>query len=322
MADKKKLNIAMYWAGACGGCDVSLLDIDEKILDVAAAADIKFWPIAMDFKVPDVEALADKSIDVTFFNGAVRNSEQKHMADLLRAKSKLLVAYGSCAYLGGIPGLANFTTKQGILDRVYKTSESVDASNGSTVYPQPEFKVPEGDVEIPVMHDYVKALGQVVEVDYYLPGCPPTTNLINAAIDAIVSGKLPEAGTVIAGEKNLCEECPRVKSSEKKVKKFYRPHEIIPVKEKCLLEQGIICNGPATRSGCGSRCILANMPCRGCFGPAKDVVDMGAKMLSAVASVIDADTPEEVARITDDIKDVDGTFYRFNLPVSLLRRAK
>ncbi|HDQ25897.1 MAG TPA: oxidoreductase [bacterium] len=321
MAEKKKLNLAIYWAGACGGCDVSILDTDEKILDIAAAADIKFWPIAMDYKVSDVEALKDNELDVTLFNGAVRNSEQLHLAQLLRKKSKILISYGSCAYLGGIPGLANFSNKEAILERVYKTSESVE-TNGGAVYPSPKSKVPEGEVEIPELHDYVKALHQVVDVDYFLPGCPPTTDLINLAVNAIITGKLPPKGAVIAADKNLCDSCKRKKTEEKSVKRFYRPHEIIPDNERCLLEQGILCMGPATRGGCGARCIEANMPCRGCFGPAPGVEDMGAKMLAAAASVIDARTPEEAASITATLPDVAGTFYRFNLPVSLLRRAK
>ena len=83
-----KLKLASYWAAACGGCDVAILDIHEKILDLAAAADIVFWPIATDFKYSDVEAMPDGHIDVTLFHGAVRNSENEHLAHLLRAKSK------------------------------------------------------------------------------------------------------------------------------------------------------------------------------------------------------------------------------------------
>ena len=68
--------------------------------------------------------MPDNYIDVTLFNGAIRNSENEHMANLLRKKSKILVAYGSCSHLGGIPGLANFSTKEDIFRRVYEESES------------------------------------------------------------------------------------------------------------------------------------------------------------------------------------------------------
>lgn len=316
----EKLNLAIYWAGSCGGCDVSILDINERILEIAKKCDIKFWPIAMDFKLNDVEKYPDNSIDVCLFNGCVRNSEQEHIAKLLRKKTKILVAFGSCAYLGGVPGLANFYKKQEILNRVYLETQSV--VNNEKIFPQPETSVKEGKLEIPIFHDYVKSLNQVVDVDYFIPGCPPTTEIINAALDAIFMKKLPEKGSVIAGKKNLCDECPRIKTEEKKVKKFVRPYEIMPDEKKCLLEQGIICMGPATRGGCGAKCINANMPCRGCFGPAPDVSDIGAKMLSAIAAVIDSNDPVEIEKIVNEIPDLSGMFYRFSLPVSLLRRAK
>jgi len=105
--EKKKLKFAFYWAASCGGCEIAVLDIDEKILDVVQIADIVFWPVAMDIKYKDVENMPDKYIDVCFFNGAIRTEEQEHMAKLLRQKSKILIAYGACSHLGGIPGLAN-----------------------------------------------------------------------------------------------------------------------------------------------------------------------------------------------------------------------
>ena len=86
---KKKLQIAFYWAASCGGCEIAVLDIDEKILDVVALADVLFWPVAMDFKYKDVEAMKDNHIDVCFFNGSIRTEEQEHIAKLLRKKSKV-----------------------------------------------------------------------------------------------------------------------------------------------------------------------------------------------------------------------------------------
>src|SRR5512137_126556 len=108
MENKPKLKLAVYWGAACGGCCVSVLDVHETLLTVIEHAELVFWPIALDTKYADVEAMEDKSIDLCLFNGAVRNSENEHMAHVLRAKSKVLVAYGSCAHMGGIPGLANF----------------------------------------------------------------------------------------------------------------------------------------------------------------------------------------------------------------------
>ena len=118
----------------------------------------------------------------------------------------------------------------------------------------------------------------------------------------------------------VCEECPRTRN-EKKIKKFRRTWEIIPDDTTCLLEQGLPCCGVATRAGCGALCPQVNSPCIGCHGANEDVQDYGARLLSAFASVIDSNDPAEIDRIIKDgIPDPVGTFYRFSLAKSELRR--
>lgn len=319
-----KPKLALYWAASCGGCEIAVLDIEAKILDVAAFFDIVFWPCATDFKYKDVEAMEDKSITLCLFNGSIRNSENEKLAKLLRAKSVILVAFGSCAHEGCIPALANLTTKEDIFKTVYL--ETVSTHNPDKVFPQPITKIKEGEIEIPVMWERVKALDQVVDVDYYIPGCPPQSSQVAAVIDVVVdilkNGKpLPPKGTILgAGDKTCCDECPR-KREEKKIKRFYRTHEIIPDPNQCLLDQGLICLGPATRSGCGALCVKANIPCRGCYGAPPNVDDQGAKMLSALSSVIDAQDPAEIEKIIEEIADPVGTFYRFSMAHSILKGA-
>ncbi len=315
-----KPTLALYWAASCGGCEIAVLDLQEKILDVAAAFDIVFWPVAMDFKYDDVRKRDDKSIDLCLFNGSIRNSENEEIAHLLRRKAKVLVAFGSCALEGGIPGLANLTVKDAILRWVYKESPSTVSQNGG-VYPQTRSRMPEGEIEIPEMWESVKALDQVVDVEYYIPGCPPVPDQIWAVVELILSGKpLPPPGSILgAGSKTCCDECTRERK-EKKLKQFHRPFEIEAKPDECLLDQGIICMGPATRDGCGALCPKANMPCRGCYGPPPHTADQGAKMVSALSSVIDAHSPEEIDRILDQIADPMGTFYRFSLAHSILRK--
>jgi len=319
--NKQKLKFAFYWAASCGGCEVAVLDVDEKILDVVALADIVFWPVAIDIKYKDVEAMPDKSIDVCFFNGAVRNEEQEYLANLLRQKAKVLVAFGSCAHQGGIPGLANVADRKEIFETVYLNSPST--ANPEGVVPQTRFKVPEGELKLPEFYDTVNALDQVVDVDYYLPGCPPTPKRIAAAVEAIAKGALPPKGSVLGPEKSVCDECPR-KKEEKKISKIYRVFEIIPDPEKCLLEQGIICLGPATRGGCEAQCIGANMPCTGCGGPCPKVTEQGAAMISALASIMGLEEEKEKEfnphKLIDQVKDPLGTFYRYSLPSSILHR--
>jgi len=310
-----KLQLAIYWAAACGGCDVAILDTDEKILNIAEAADIVLWPIAMDFKYEDIYKMEPGSIDVCLFNGAVRTSEQEEIAKALRARSKYMIAFGACAAWGGIPGLANLTNREEIFNTVYQ--ETATTINEEGVRPATSCQVPEGELYLPRIYDRVWSLDQVVDVDYYVPGCPPTPETIWTAVEAIVTGNLPPKGSVIAGTKSLCDTCEREKT-EKKITRFKRPFEIIPDPKKCLLEQGLICCGPVTRDGCGHRCTNNNMPCRGCYGPSEKVSDQGAKLLNAIASIMDVKDEKSAQELAATWEDPAGTVYRFSLAKSLI----
>jgi len=328
MADKIK--IAQYWGAGCGGCDVALLDIDASILDLHAIADVVFWPIGFDGKLHELEQMPDKSITVAFYNGAIRNSENEHVAKVLREKSVIMISFGSCACFGGTPGLANVTNKEEVFQTVYKDTESTD--NPDFVTPQTSVMVPEGELTLPEFYDTVKTLDEVVDVDYFMPGCPPTVELIMVAVNALLKhvkegAPLPPKGTVIASDKTLCDECDRERVEKgRTIERIYQAYEIKADPKKCLLDQGIICIGPATRAGCGAMCPNANMPCRGCMGPTKAVMDHGGSMLSALASILNITdsesqlSEEQIMELMMQVKDPIGTFYAFTLPKSLLKR--
>lgn len=319
---KEKLKIAFYWAASCGGCEIAMLDIDEKILDIIATADILFWPVALDTKYKDIEVLKDNTIDVCFFNGGIRNEEQRYLAELLRKKSKILISFGACAVSGGVPGLANLANREEIFKTVYLENPSID--NPDKIIPKPKVKVKEGEISIPEFYDTVLPLHQVVEVDYYIPGCPPPPWLILDAFNAITEGKLPKRGSVLAPLKSVCDEC-RFKLSEKKINTVKRIYELEKIEEKCFLEQNVICMGPATRAGCHGRCMEGNMPCTGCQGILPNALDQGASMISALASILGIDTEqnmsdEEVNALIEKIHDVVGTFYKYTLAGSIINR--
>ena len=315
-----KPKFAFNWASSCGGCEIAIFELGTKLVDIANKIDIVFWPAVFDYKYSDLEAMPDKSIDVAFFNGAIQNSENEHVAKLLRAKSKMLVAFGACAYCGGIPALANTTNRDQIFASSYLETATTD--NTEKVFPQSNVQVAEGELTIPEFYNTVKTLDQTVDVDYYVPGCPPVGEQVSKVINQFVEGGLPSRGAVLgASEKSLCHECKRVKT-DRKITKIVRTYQTIQDPEKCLLEQGIICMGPATRGGCGSICLDANMPCRGCYGPLPNVIDQGGKMLSALSSVFDADTEEDIQKLADSVVDPIGTFYRFSLARSLMRRTR
>jgi len=315
-----KPKVAFYWCASCGGCEEAVVDLAEDILGVVEAVDIVYWPVAMDFKKKDLEALADQSLVAALVNGAIRTSEQEDMARLLRRKSQYLLAYGACAHLGGIPGLANQFAREDILRYVYEAAPSM--ANDSKTRPQIESRNNGDAVTLPEFRNGVRALDQVVEVDYYIPGCPPTPGITKAALGALLAGKLPPKGTVLAPDVALCEQCPRVdsKPQDLSLTQFKRPHLTCLDPEKCLLAQGIPCLGPATRGGCEALCIKGNMACTGCFGPTSRVRDQGAKILSCLASTLAAKEDQAIEEGFAGIPDPVGTFYRYSLPSSLLRR--
>jgi F420-non-reducing hydrogenase small subunit len=315
-----KPKIAFYWCASCGGCEEAVVDLAEGILGVVEAVDIVLWPCAMDFKRADVEAMADGSIVATLLNGAIRSSEQEEMAHVLRRKSQFLIAYGACAHLGGIPGLANQFSREQMLRYVYEDGPT--NVNPEKTRPSCSVKNNGHTVTLPELRNVVRSLDQVVEVDYYIPGCPPTPKITQAAIAALLSGKLPPKGSVLAPDIALCDQCPRKATKPKEVSftAFKRPHLTKLDPETCFLAQGVVCLGPATRGGCEAVCTCGGMPCSGCFGPTSRVRDQGAKILSSLCANIAAKKADEIDATLAGIPDPVGTFYRYGLAKSLLRR--
>jgi F420-non-reducing hydrogenase small subunit len=320
MADKPK--VAFYWCASCGGCEEAVVDLHEDVFKVVELVDIVLWPVAMDFKHKDVEAWKPGEVAVAFINGGVRLSEQEEWVKLLREKCSLVVAFGSCSHLGGVPGLANDKTREQILANKYLHSPTVDNPDG--ILPQEACKSDGYELHLPSFWKGVKTLDQVIQVDYYLPGCPPPPDTVASAVELILSGDLPPKGSVLASDKSLCESCPRKDSKPDRlsISEFKRLATNIPDPEECFLAQGYVCMGPATRAGCGERCLRGNMPCRGCFGPPPGAPDQGAKILSTICSVGEAETEEDAQSYADSLADPLGTFYRFSLPASLLQHSR
>ena len=311
------IKAAFNWLASCGGCEEAIVDLHEELLNVVEAVDIVYWPCALDFKKEDVERMTDGEIDVSFINGAVRTSDEEETAVLLRRKSKYVIAFGSCAHLGGIPGMGNFFSAKEILRNSYLESPSL---NQNEMTPQVETRQPEGIVTLPRFCDSVRTLDQTIPVDYYLPGCPPPTRLIKEALRALLGGELPARGSVLAPDIAQCHECPRkeTKPDEFHITEWKRPHEAVIDPKRCILAQGFLCLGPVTRCGCDSPCIKANMPCTGCIGPISQIKDYGAKAVATIASLFDSREEHEIEATLDQIIDPAGTVYRYCLPASQL----
>lgn len=320
MGDKPK--VAICWLAGCGGCDEAIVDLNEDILKIADAVDLVLWPVALDFKYQHIEGMEDGEITLSIVNGSVRNSEHEELAHLLRKKSQLVMAFGACACFGGTPGLANFRGLDDIMQWVYKDAPTVVNPNENI--PQIESEVNGYTLTLPELYTQVFPLNAIIDVNYYLPGCPPPPNLIAEAINTIVKGPLPPKGVTLAPHRALCETCPRnrTKPDRLAITAFKRISEVEADDEKCLLAQGILCMGPATRAGCGEVCMGINIPCRGCFGPVEGVADMGSKYLSALSTLIDAESDEAAKKVIDQLVDPTGYFYRFTTASSILRKKR
>lgn len=308
----EKPKVAFYWCASCGGCEEAVVDLAERLLDAADLLDIVFWPVALDFKRADLEAIPDQGLFAAFVNGAVRTSEQEEMARLLRRKARVLVAVGACAQWGGVPGLANLYARAELLNRAY-----ADAG-----LPLRSWRMNGFDLHLPDFHASVRSLVQTVDVDYSIPGCPPTPDVFMAAVGTLLGGELPPPGTVLAPDRALCEECPRKdsKPEDLSIERFHRTHEIVADETRCLLAQGLPCLGAATRAGCKAQCIQGNMPCTGCFGPVSRVRDFGAKALSGLASSAAGSDESVVQAALSALPDPAGLFYRYSLPASQIAR--
>jgi F420-non-reducing hydrogenase small subunit len=294
-----KLRIAVEGLGACAGCEIAILDLHEEIVSILQDLEIDYAPILMDKK-----SLSD-NVDVLLLSGSVRNKHDAEKAARLSEKAKITIAFGSCASFGGVPGLANLYTTKELLERVYLTTESTD--NKERVLPSEE---------IPPLEQVIKPLKEWIKINCNIPGCPPQPKLIKEMFQMLLNGK-----PVTLSKKTVCDECD-LKREEKKITKILRWGQGEPDSSRCLLEQGYFCAGPATRAGCGAKCLVALVPCRGCMGPPENVIDQGARIASAIASVAAIDEknrvdPEQLAAM---IKDVVGSFYRFTLPSSIISR--
>lgn len=276
------VRLAEEWFAICGGCEVTILDIGEPLIDVLKQLQIVHMPVLMDHKLygqtGEGTEMEIPEADVGLIAGGIRSEEHKKLAQEMRKKCKVLIALGSCACFGGIPALNNLYTTEEVLQKVYRESKSTEPDG----YPREE---------VPALTDRVYAVSEIVKVDLSLPGCPTTPEMVATALTALLENKPFSLPT-----KSVCDECPtkREKKAVATLKRRFEPPEFTPGKPlsemRCLMEQGYLCLGPATRSGCGGsegtpRCIRAYMPCEGCFGPLSEKANPMVDMMGALSSI-------------------------------------
>ena len=167
----EKVKLATSWLDACAGCEMSLLDVDEFIIDLAQAVEFTRSPITDIKEFPEVT--------VGLITGAIGTIEQEEEAKELRAKCKILIVLGDCACFGGIPSMRNAFSKEEVLRRAYIESEST--KNG---------KIPSSP-EIPALLEKAVPVDAVIKVDCFVPGCPPRSGDIKYALGELLQGRIP-----------------------------------------------------------------------------------------------------------------------------------
>jgi NAD-reducing hydrogenase small subunit len=165
-----KPRLATVWLDGCSGCHMSLLDLDERLLEIAERADIVYSPL-VDFKVyPD-------NVDVCLVEGAVSSDEDLHRIELVRSRTKTLIAFGDCAVTTNVPGMRNPIGPAPLLARAYLENADLNRSLPNRV--------------VPMLLPKVRPVHAIVKVDVFLPGCPPSADLIYTVLDRILSGEAP-----------------------------------------------------------------------------------------------------------------------------------
>ncbi len=171
METVKKTKLATIWLSGCSGCHMSFLDQDELLLELAKKIQVVYSPI-MDVKT------FPESVDVTLIEGAVANEEQQSLLKEARAQTKILISLGDCAVTGNVPALRNAwdSSARLALERAYV--ENADVSK----------QIP---TDVPKLLKKVRPLHEVVKVDYFVPGCPPSADLINYVLTELLAGRTP-----------------------------------------------------------------------------------------------------------------------------------
>ncbi len=278
--------VAEEWLNICGGCEVAILDLGETLLDLLPSLEFVHMPVLMDHKyfgqTGEKDSLEIPEAEIGMISGGVRSEKEKHVAEEMRKKCKTLIALGSCACYGGIPALANMYPLEDVYEKVYRGSKTTESAD-----------TPAKD--IPALTDRVYALGEVIEVDLQIPGCPMNPAMILEALTCLLKGKPFELP-----ERSVCDDCPtkRLEKTDVPLKRPLQDSEFTPGEYdtmRCLNEQGILCLGPVTKSGCGKpikegdeyipRCIKGYMPCRGCFGPIRKGANPLVDMVNALSSI-------------------------------------
>jgi F420-non-reducing hydrogenase small subunit len=259
------VKVAFFQLSSCWGCHQSLLNAHLGLLPILPELEIVYWPAVVDFKHKSLENTKDGDIVVGFLEGVARTKADTDNVKLMRKKCKVIVAIGACACYGSVKGLANLFDKEELISRKFKEVESITDEDPK-----------EPTKHVPGIEDFIINVKDIIDVDMFIPGCPPTTDNIVAAISYLLTlvGKGPES---LNNEKCVCESC-----------KLY--------KAGCFLDKNKLCFGPITAAGCELMCPNNGDYCYGCFKPTSKPGTKAKQLLEMIQN-IELLNPEQGASI-------------------------
>lgn len=241
-----EVTVNTEWLSDCSGCHIAIVDLHEKILNVLQSIKIQRCPVLTDIKdYPPAK--------IGLVSGAIRSEHDRHAALQMRNSCDIVIAWGSCAVFGGPAGAGNIHTPAEIAEAVYLNNKTTTSA-------------PPPSREVSPLESVVSPLDTVIEVDLYLPGCPPHPSFVFEALSALLEGRPPEVS-----RRSVCAKCKR-RMEKSEVTEIRSNSDGIPDAEQCFLSQGYSCMGSVTIDRCLAPCPTNGVPCTGCAGATMQVL--------------------------------------------------
>jgi F420-non-reducing hydrogenase small subunit len=289
-----KARLSIEWLSGCSGCELGIVDLHEKLLSVLEEVDLVRIPILMDTKAY-VEA------EVGLITGSIRTDHDLHAAHAMRKACKAIIAFGTCAVYGGPHGSSYVHTNDELFAAAFTKNPTTTTQN-----------VPD---QVPQLLPETRPLDTEIQVDLYIPGCPPHAAYIFEGLTALLRGREPKIG-----RHNVCYNCNRVmRKTETTTLRRGFEGELDP--KLCFLSQGCLCFGSATLDRCMAPCPQVGVPCFSCGGPSEAIILEPPKdVRSQVASRMAHLTKIPYDQIVREIEKQAKTHYAYAMASPVFRQ--
>jgi len=303
MASNGKVTVSFEWLSGCSGCELATVDLHERLLQVLEEIELVRIPILMDEKGYPRAKLG-------IITGALRTEHDVHCAHEMRKSCDAILSFGICSVYGGPQGSGYAHSLEEIEDAVFRKNPTTTTNF-----------VP--DQGLPRLLDELKPIDAEIDVDFYLPGCPPNPYYIAESLKAIVEGRTPEFGS-----HNVCFRCSR-KMLKSELTELKRTHETELKDDVCMMSQGVLCMGSATLDRCLAPCPQRGTPCTGCAGPSEHIIlEPNRDIRTEIANRMSGVTKIPREAIIHEVEKRAKTYYAYAMaspvfrqkPTFLLRR--